>query len=214
MELLEFYERLLAFYGAQSWWPAQTPFEVMAGAVLTQGTSWKNVEKAISNLNKLSLLSPDSIRRTSDEELADVIRPCGFYMVKTQRLKNLMDWLQRYDDNLAKLACKETSTLRRELLEVKGIGKETADTILLYALGRPVFVIDAYTRRILERLGIGPTNASYDELQEFFEGNLPPDPQLFNEFHALIVKLGKDACTKRPLCLRCPLGNTCPFYQS
>lgn len=211
---LDIYERLLAFYGPQCWWPAQTPFEVMVGAVLTQGTSWRNVEKAIYGLKSLSLLSPEAIRRMDDEELSAIIRPCGFYRVKTKRLKSLINWLGAYDDSLERLSSEETDVLRRSLLGVKGIGKETADAILLYALGRPVFVIDSYTRRIMSRLGMGPDDGSYDKLQRLFGDTLPNDPQLFNEFHALLVRLGKDACRPTPLCLRCCLVTLCSFYQS
>ena len=200
------FTELLKHFGPQHWWPGETEFEVIVGAVLTQNTSWKNVEKAILNLKEKGLLSPHHLNALSVSDLAQLIRPAGYYNIKAKRLKNLIDLLEeRYDLDLFELFEAETDSLRQNLLSVNGIGFETADTILLYAAHRPVFVVDAYTHRILCRHGMTDEQTDYHELQALFMNHLPDDTSLFNEFHALIVKTGKEYCRKKPLCHLCPL---------
>ena len=205
--LMEMYNLLLTRFGSQNWWPAETETEVMVGAVLTQNTNWKNVEKAIENLKRKNLLSVDALHHLTATELAQEIRPAGYYNIKANRLKNLVDYIEdKYSGDLSLFLGEETGNLRKGLLSVKGIGPETADSILLYAANRPVFVIDAYTHRILSRHGLVDEQAiTYDELQSLFMDNLREDSSLFNEFHALIVRAGKDYCRRMPLCDRCPL---------
>jgi endonuclease-3 related protein len=198
---------LLSRFGPQDWWPGETALEMMIGAVLTQNTNWKNVEKALKHLKDQHLLSLNGIHSLSLAELAQKIRPAGYYNVKAKRLKNLIEFVfDRYDGDLHGLLREETGILREGLLSVKGIGPETADCILLYAAGRPIFVIDTYTHRILSRHSMIDDQATYDELQTLFMDHLPDDPDLFNEFHALIVRTGKDYCRKKPLCNDCPLN--------
>ncbi len=200
------FTKLLNHFGPQHWWPGETELEVIAGAVLTQNTNWKNVEKAILNLKERGLLSPDRLNALSVSELAQLIRPVGYYNIKAKRLKNLIDFLREcYELDLTRLLNKETDTLRQELLSVNGIGPETADSILLYAAQRPVFVVDAYTHRILKRHGMTDEQTDYHELQSLFMDHLPEDTSLFNELHALIVKTGKEYCRRKPLCHLCPL---------
>ena len=194
--------------GDSHWWPADSPFEIAVGAVLTQNTNWKNVDKALDNLKQSGVLSPSAMRELTVEELAELIRPAGFFRVKANRLKHLLSYLEKYDDDFEYLKSGSLHTRREQLLSVKGIGPETADCILLYALGFPVFVVDAYTRRMLSRHGLLPADVHYAEMQEFFMDVLPADVQMFNEYHALIVRLGKDWCRKsKPLCKSCPLYN-------
>lgn len=208
--LLEIYGRLMACYGQQHWWPADEPFEVMVGAILTQSAAWVNVEKAIASLKRAGALSPQALRRMRVQELAALIRPSGYYNAKALKLKSLASWLgDSFNDDLSRFSSVDTAGLRRQLLSVHGIGEETADSILLYAAAKPVFVIDAYTRRIVSRIGTAPDGNSYAHYQRLFMDNLPPDVQLFNEYHALLVRLGKDACRKKPLCERCCLGEMC-----
>ncbi len=200
------FTELLNHFGPQHWWPGETELEVIVGAVLTQNTNWKNVEKAILNLKEKGLLSPHQLNALSVSELAQLIRPAGYFNIKAKRLKNLIDLLrERYHLDLSRLLDEETDTLRQELLSVNGIGPETADSILLYAAQRPVFVVDAYTHRILRRHGMTDEQTDYHELQSLFMDHLPDDPSLFNEFHALIVKTGKEYCRRKPLCHLCPL---------
>ena len=209
--LTDIYERLLDHYGPQHWWPADSPFEVMAGAVLVQSTAWRNVEHAIDNLKASDSLHPDAIRSMGLDELERLIRPSGFFRVKASRLRALCDYLgDRYSDSIRHMAERPTHELRRELLAVYGIGEETADDILLYALDRPVFVIDTFTRRIFHRLGWCEQDASYANLQAMFHQHLPRDVALFNEYHALIVRHGNTICRKRPDCESCPLLTDCP----
>jgi len=197
---------LLDHFGPQDWWPAETAFEVMVGAVLTQNTNWKNVEKAILNLKDKGLLSFDALCTLAVEDLAQEIRPAGYYNIKAKRLLNLIDFIStRYDGDLTRFLGEETRALREGLLSVKGVGPETADSIVLYAARRPVFVIDTYTHRILNRHGMAEDEATYHDLQELFADHLPEDLALFNEFHALIVQAGKHYCRKNPLCDECPL---------
>lgn len=205
---LRIYEILLKTFGPQHWWPADSPFEVMVGAVLTQNTNWKNVEAAIRNLKAAALLSPASLNRASHAQVALCIRPAGYYNIKARRLKNLVSWLcARFDGKIQAMSKADTALLRQELLGVHGIGPETADSILLYALDRPVFVVDAYTYRIFTRHGLVPENSDYAEIQAYFESCLPRDAALFNEYHALLVRLGKEFCKKKPLCNACPLSD-------
>lgn len=210
--LLQIYDLLLASYGIQHWWPAKSPFEVMVGAVLTQSCAWRNVEKAISALKKAKIRSPRGLRDMNLPEIAELIRPCGYYNVKARKLRALAHWLEKScGDDIKRLSRYDTESLRKELLGVYGIGEETADSIMLYALGKPVFVIDAYTRRILSRLGLKPAQENYAGYQSLLMNNLPSDARLFNEYHALLVYLGKEACRKIPLCHRCPLYEICQF---
>jgi endonuclease III related protein len=208
--LREVYRLLLARYGAQHWWPGETPFEVMVGAILTQSCAWTNVEKAIVALKSAGLLAPEALRNVPIEEIAACIHPCGYYNVKAKKLRALVEWLKEYcNDDIAALTRVDTSKLRLELLNVYGIGEETADSILLYACGKPVFVIDAYTRRILERLGIAGECKRYADFQSLFMDNLPLDTVTFNEYHALLVRLGKETCKKTPTCENCCLKPVC-----
>ena len=212
--LLEVYRRLMDRYGPQHWWPAREPFEVIVGAVLTQSAAWSNVEKAIANLRAANKLSPASLRHLSEAELAGLIRPSGYYNVKARKLKAFAAWLgENYHDDLEKLFAGEIADRRRELLEIYGIGEETADSILLYAGRQPIFVIDAYTRRSLARMGIVPEKVSYAACQGLFMAGLPADTRLFNEYHALLVKLGKEACRTRPHCGDCCLNKKGAAYR-
>lgn len=208
-DLLEIYQRLYKRFGPQRWWPAQTPFEVVIGAILTQNTSWSNVEKAINNLKQAKALTPEKLHKISLPQLAELIRPAGYYNVKSKRLKGFIDWLmENYDGDLERLFALPTASLREALLGVRGIGPETADSIVLYAANQPSFVVDAYTYRIFSRHRYVPEeDTGYDELKAFFEDSLEKDVKLFNEYHALLVKLGKDFCKKsKPLCPECPLN--------
>jgi endonuclease-3 related protein len=207
-QLKQIYDLLYKRFGPQDWWPGDTPFEVIVGAVLTQNTNWTNVEKAITNLKKAKVLTPDKLHRLDIAKLAELIRPAGYYNIKASRLKNLIGWLFiNYAGNLAVLKDVDTDRLRGELLSVSGIGPETADSILLYALDRPVFVVDAYTARICSRHHLIDDGADYHQIQELFESNLPADVKLFNEYHALLVRLGKDFCRPAPQCQTCPLNS-------
>lgn len=203
----DMYNRLFTFFGPQQWWPGETPFEVMIGAVLTQNTNWRNVEKAIDNLNRAGKLSFKAMSSMPLALIAEYIRPAGYYNIKAGRLMNLFDMINdRYEGDIDLLFSEETDTLRHSLLSVKGIGPETADSILLYAAHRPIFVVDAYTYRILVRHDVIPEEYGYDEIQELFMDSLENDTQLFNEFHALIVCVGKQFCKKTvPCCQGCPL---------
>jgi endonuclease-3 related protein len=209
--LLEIYHRLYRTYGSQHWWPGDEPFEVMVGAILTQSTSWKNVEKAISSLKKANALNPASIRNLGLPELANLIHSCGYYQVKARKLKAMAEWLGGYGDDLEKAFSRSPVELRKELLGVWGIGPETADSIVLYAAGMPAFVVDTYTRRVFGRLGLVDGKVDYDTLQSLFTRNLPADVPLFNEYHALLVRIGKECCRKKPNCEVCPLVSCCRF---
>ena len=211
--LPDIYHRLMARYGPQHWWPAEEPFEVMVGAILTQSAAWRNVEGAITNLKAAKALSPEVLRRLSLSEIAVLIHPCGYYNAKALKLKSLASWLgEYYNDNLNKLFIGNTDHLRQQLLSLHGIGQETADSIILYAANKTVFVIDAYTRRIINRIGLAPDSNSYITYQALFMDNLPADAGLFNEYHALLVCLAKDICRSRPLCQQCCLNSICRFY--
>ena len=200
------YEQLIKSYGPQHWWPGEGKFECMVGAILTQNTSWSNVEKAIGRLKSEIELTVNSINEIPTDLLSDLIRPAGYHNQKALRLKGFAEFLiDNFEGILERMQAIETEQLRNMLLSVKGIGPETADSILLYALERPVFLIDKYTYRILYRHGITYSECSYDEMQALFTGNLPEDTQMFNEFHALIVKVGKNHCGKKANCKNCPL---------
>ncbi len=201
------YRRLFACFGSQHWWPAKTPLEVAVGAVLTQNTSWRNVERAISNLRKARALSFRALRGLPRERLSALIRPAGYYNIKAARLACLVEFFDReYGGDLGRAGNTATGELRERLLAVKGIGPETADSILLYAFNRPVFVVDAYTRRFALRHGFLSGDEDYTAVQKLFMHNLKCDVKLFNEYHALIVRLNKDFCRKNdPLCGNCPL---------
>ena len=192
--------------GPQQWWPGETPFEVVIGAILTQNTNWSNVEKAIKNLKTAGMLSPGGIQELSLPELAQLIRPSGFFNVKARRVKTFINWLfSRYEGNLSSMFSQDLQMLRDELLSVKGIGPETADSILLYAGNLPTFVVDAYTHRIFSRHGFISEESTYDEMKTFFEENLPKDVKLYNEYHALLVNIGKMFCKPKKACEQCPL---------
>jgi len=212
--LLEIYDILLNAYGPRHWWPAQTPFEMMVGAILTQNTTWMNVEKAIRNFGEH--LSPQFIASASHDELGQIIRPSGYYNQKAIKLKALTEWYKGYSYDVEKAMLMEGQFLRSELLAVKGVGRETADSILLYALNKPFFVVDTYTKRILFRLGFDIPN-TYDGLRLRIEASIPQDIYLYNEFHALIVEHAKHHCKKNPSCKACPLEALCkkkPFPLS
>lgn len=203
------YERLLQTYGPQHWWPGETPFEVMVGAVLTQNTAWTNVERAVANLRAARALSAQRLATMPLEDLAGLIRPAGYFNVKARRLHNFCTWYVQAG-GLEALRSRSTGELRHALLGVNGVGPETADDILLYAFERPVFVIDAYTRRLFARLGAEQTEDGYETLRHWFESRLAPEVALYNEYHALIVRHAKDVCRPKPLCKECCLARLCP----
>lgn len=206
-QLMAMYRALFKAYGPQHWWPGDTPFEVMVGAVLTQNTAWVNVEKAIKNLKRERLLSLARLREVAPRRLARLIRPSGYFNIKAERLTHLMAFLAgRYKGILSRMLRDDPGELRKGLLLVKGIGPETADAIMLFAAGMPVFVVDTYTKRIFSRHGFISEEARYDDVQQLFMGNLPGDADLFNEYHALLVMVGKLHCKKSaPHCNGCPL---------
>jgi endonuclease-3 related protein len=210
--LMAVYRRLHAAHGPQHWWPGDTTFEIMVGAVLTQNTAWTNVEKAIANLKAAKALSSEVIAAAPHRRLAAWLKPSGYFNIKAQRLRAFCQWLIR-QGGTRKIARLSTEVLRTELLQVHGIGPETADDILLYAFNRPVFVIDAYTRRLFQRLGLIQGDEDYETLRGLFEKSLAADTQLFNEYHALIVAHAKDFCRKRPVCGACKLGPLCPSHE-
>lgn len=204
--LTAMYARMSAAFGPQEWWPARTRFEVIVGAILTQNTNWGNVEKAIGRLRSEKALSPRALRDMSFRKLASLIRPAGYFNVKARRLKNFISFFfGEYGGCLEKMAAEDWRPLRRRLLQVDGIGPETADSILLYALGKPVFVVDAYTKRMLYRHNMADRRDDYHAVQEIFMGALDGDVRMFNEYHALFVRLGKDYCRPRPVCGQCVL---------
>ncbi len=207
------YRRLLTRYGPQHWWPARTPFEVIIGAVLTQNTSWTNVERAIANLEAAGALEPDALLALPEPRLAGLLRPSGYFNVKATRLRAVVAWYVA-QGGYARLRRWATPHLRRALLDLHGVGPETADDILLYAFGRPVFVIDAYTRRLLSRLGLAEGTEPYEGLRAACELALGADAPLFNEYHALIVRHAKAHCRPRPRCDGCPLVSLCPTGKS
>jgi endonuclease-3 related protein len=201
------YSKLYKAFGPQHWWPGETPFEVAVGAILTQNTNWGNVEKAIDNLKREGKLNASSIRKITPERLAAMIKPAGYFNVKAKRLKHFVEFLwEEYGGRMAKMKEEEMDVIMREkLLDVNGIGPETADSIILYALDKPVFVVDAYTKRVLSRHNIKDHDATYESFQELFHSNLKRDVRLFNEYHALLVRLAKEYCRTKPRCGECPL---------
>jgi endonuclease III related protein len=206
-ELLEIYELLTGYFGDLHWWPAAEPFEMMVGAILTQNTAWRNVEKAITALREKNLLTPVALFHLPEDLLAEVIRPSGYYHLKAGRLKELVRFImEEYGGCITDMSSEELPDLRNKLLGVRGVGPETADSILLYGCHKPVFVSDAYTKRILFRHGIIGDDADYHTIQSLFMDHLPPDVSLFNQFHAMIVNTGKGFCRKTAQCVCCPLA--------
>ena len=205
-KLNEIYQHLLKAYGPQKWWPAESPLEVMVGAILTQNTNWQGVEKAIANLKKHGLLSLDKLHHRSTEELAEFIKPAGYFNLKASRLKNLIVMVaEAYGGDLNVMGQMDTGQLRQELLSVNGVGPETADSILLYAFHRPIFVVDTYTYRVTSRHGLIEEEVNYQALQDLFMEHLPLDVDMFNEYHALLVRVGKLHCKRKAHCQGCPL---------
>ncbi len=217
--LLDYYQALAGHFGPCGWWPAETPFEVALGVILTQNTAWSNVGRALDRLREKNAMNPSVLWKMPESELEDAIRPAGYFRVKAVRLKNLLRFLAEQagldePEDDVRLSCLQRlsdEALREALLSVKGIGPESADSIMLYALGRSSFVIDAYTWRLLTRHGLVGEEAGYDEMRDFFMDALPSSVELFNEYHALIVHAGKNFCRKnKPLCAECPLGHLLP----
>ncbi len=210
--LLTVYQRLLKHYGPRHWWPAQTPFEMAVGAILTQNTNWKNVEKAIDNLHAAKVLTPAAMADLARDELENLIRPSGFFRQKSERLQRFCCYLKKnYQGSLEKMLQQPLACVRQELLALKGIGPETADSILLYAGNHLSFVVDAYTGRLFTRLGQLKGDESYTQIRTLFMQHLPAEVALYNEYHALIVAHSKEHCRKRPLCSDCPLSDECRY---
>jgi endonuclease-3 related protein len=218
-ELLEIYDSLLRAFGHRNWWPADGPFEVIVGAILTQNVSWSNASKAIGNLKAAGKLDPLTLYRSSPHEIAPLIRPSRFYNMKAKKIKNFMDfYYKEYGGDLKAMSGEDPVVLRKKLLAVRGLGRETADCILLYACDIPVFVVDAYTKRIFLRYGVLKGDPSYDEIQGHFMADLPADAALYNDYHAQVVHLGNSICRPEPSCGSCPIaGNDrlgCQFYKA
>ena len=207
--LLKIYKKLYRCFGPQNWWPGDNPFEIAVGAILTQNTNWGNVEQAIQNLKEHAVFSVDGIYGLSVRELASLIKPAGYFNVKAQRLRSFLEFLSNdYHGRMTNMMLEDADHLRARLLQVHGIGPETADSILLYALEKPLLVIDAYTKRVLSRHGIMASEKSYDEFQALFHNSLKRDVRQYNEYHALFVRVGKTFCKKsKPLCEKCPLND-------
>ncbi len=202
----EIYKLLFERFGRQHWWPGETKDEIIAGAILTQNTNWQNVEKAIANLKKASVMSLEKLYQIEQTELAQLIKPAGYYNIKAKRLKAFLKWLfERHNGSLSEIESMHIENLREELLGINGVGRETADSILLYAFGKPVFVVDAYTYRIATRHLLIEPQCGYEELRSLFEDNLDNDVQVFNEYHALLVRTGKEFCRPTARCAGCPL---------
>jgi endonuclease-3 related protein len=211
-QLMEVYERMLTAFGPQHWWPGDSPFEIMVGAVLVQNTAWRNVERAISNLREAGVMEAHVLHQLPPAELAELIRPAGYYQLKTKRLRNLLQFIvEQYDGSLEAMFGTALGSLREQLLVINGIGPETADAILLYAGGLPTFVVDTYAHRVLARHGWLVYDASYDDIKDYFESALPKSAALYNEYHALLVRVGKDYCKRAaPKCEACPLAAMLP----
>jgi endonuclease III related protein len=214
--LRQYFDAMSQRLGPMNWWPAKTPFEVIVGAILTQNTAWTNVKLALTNLRRQRLLSAPAISRIPEARLARLIRPSGYYRQKAKKLKAFVQFLEHeYGGSLRKMSAAPTAKLREQLLAVHGIGPETADSILLYAAEHRIFVVDAYTKRLLARHALTPANAKYDEVQALFMRHLPHDAKIFNEYHALIVEVGKKWCKSREaLCAECPLAGFMPATKS
>jgi endonuclease III related protein len=211
--LLNIYDRLLAHYGPQHWWPAEDPFEVIVGAILTQSTAWSNVEKAIANLKTAGVLTPSELRKIDISDLAKLIYSSGYYNVKASKLKAFSCWFgDNFGDDLTAMSACRPVDLKIRLLAVYGIGEETADSIILYAANLPVFVIDAYSRRIITRTRLLPEKRPYKDFQRLFMDNLPSNVALFNEYHALLVSLAKEVCHKSPICEKCCIRDLCSTF--
>ena len=209
------FDRLLAVYGPQEWWPADSPFEMIVGAVLVQAVAWRNVEGTMAKLKEASALSPAALRRIPEPELARLCYSCGYHNAKARKLKAFAQRLGEHGDDLGAWLAGPTEAVRKELLSIHGVGPETADSILLYAAGKPAFVIDAMTRRIVDRLGVSLAARAYADYQRLFEANLPPDAAVYNEYHALLVALAKRHCVKRePRCGGCPVADLCATGRS
>ena len=230
-ELIHIYHKLHSHFGPQHWWPVtldgeirpkyhkrvnlteKQKLEICFGAILTQNTSWKNVEKAIINLNKNDLIDFNKILQINNKKLAEIIKSSGYHNQKAEKLKNFCEFLiKNYDADLGLLFKNNTEELRKQLLSINGIGPETADSIILYAAKKPIFVVDAYSKRIFNRIGF--KEKTYDEFQRLFHENLPNSEKLFNEYHALLVELGKSTCKRLPLCGNCPINMQCDYYKS
>lgn len=211
-QLTQIYNTLFNCYGPQHWWPGDSPFEVIVGAILTQSAAWINVEKAINNLKEADVLNPVSLRQLPHEKLAELVYSSGYFNAKARKLKAFVEHLRReHRDSLESLFSSDITQLRTELLSLYGIGPETADSIILYAAQKSIFVIDAFTIRILNRLGISTSQSDYHKYQALFMENLPHDEQMFNEYHALLVRHGKEVCKKKPLCNQCCLSKFCLY---
>ncbi|HBG92992.1 MAG: endonuclease [Nitrospirae bacterium RIFOXYB2_FULL_43_5] len=205
-KLVSIYKKLYKSFGPQNWWPGDTPFEVAVGAILTQNTNWGNVEKAINNLKKEKVLNAKAIHDMPVKKLALLIQPSGYFNIKAKRLKSFINFLMNaYHGSMKKMGSEEIHSLRKKLLDVNGMGPETADSILLYVLDKPIFVIDAYTKRVLSRHNILGHDEAYDKFQELFHSAFKKDVRLFNEYHALFVRVGKEFCKPKPVCEGCPL---------
>lgn len=213
---MELYRRMLDHFGPRGWWPARTPFEVAVGAILVQSVSWSNAEAAIESLREAGCLEPGKLYRMDEAELAELIRPSLYYRQKARKLKAFVRLLvERFGGDMARMLAGETASVRRMLLGIHGIGPETADCILLYAGDHPIFVVDAYTRRIFARLGVWEDDITYEAMQEYFQRRLPPDVPLYNEYHALIDGVGSRYCKRtKPRCGECPLLSYCRYGQS
>ncbi len=211
--LMALYKQLHRRFGPRHWWPGDTPLEVMVGAILTQNTAWTNVEKAIANIKNAKVLHVERILALSHARLAALLRPSGYFNIKTKRLKSFLNFYKdHFGARVAKMKREPLHELRKQLLEVRGVGPETADSILLYALGKPVFVVDAYTKRIFSRLGLISEASDYHQVQDFFMTHLPHETALFNDYHAQIVQLGKEICKKtKPRCAICPVLVYCRY---
>ncbi|PRR73760.1 endonuclease III domain-containing protein [Neomoorella humiferrea] len=211
--LMTIYQRLYHYFGPRHWWPAETPFEVIVGAILTQNVTWKNVEKAINNLKTAELLTPEALYTADPSVIETHIRPAGFYRTKAKKLKAFVHHIwEKYDGSLTNMFSQPLKNLRKELLSIYGIGPETADAILCYAGNYPIMVMDAYTLRVFSRLGLLSPKANYEEMQQLFMDNLPHDHYIFNEYHALIDALANKICRKnKPHCNLCPLNDLCAW---
>ena len=209
------FDRLLAAYGPQGWWPADSPFEMIVGAILVQAVAWRNVEGTMAKLKEAGALSPAALRRIPEPELAHLCYSCGYHNAKARKLKAFAERLGEHGDDLGAWLAGPTEAVREDLLSIHGVGPETADSILLYAAGKPAFVIDAMTRRIVDRLGVSLAGRAYADYQRLFEANLPPDAAVYNEYHALLVALAKRHCVKRePRCGGCRVADLCATGRS